>query len=155
MKKKTFRWNIVLYHVGIHWVLSKMPFSLIKAIDLKLFVFRTKNLTFIYICDKIFFSKEIIYQKIYINNDNLIFSKSQHKIMVKLCGVEKIWRQHRVKDTIALQNMLKFWNVFDKYYFLLGSLKKIYRENQHFWRFQHIITGKLFDLWEIWRLYRV
>ena len=59
LKKKTFRRNKPLYHVGIHWFLSKMPLSLIKVIDLQLFVFRSKDLTLIYFCDKRFFQKKI------------------------------------------------------------------------------------------------
>ena len=63
--KRTLRRNIALYHVGIHWFLSKRPFSLIKAIYLQLFVLRRKDLSLLYICDKIFFQKKI-YIKSYI-----------------------------------------------------------------------------------------
>ena len=66
-----------------------MPFSLIKAMDLQLFVFRRKNLTLIYNCD-IIFKNIYIYQKLNINNENLLFSKFKHKITGKLCGVGKI-----------------------------------------------------------------
>ena len=90
MKKKTFRRNIALYHVGIHWFLSKMPFSLMKAMDIQLFVFTRKDLTLLYICEIMFFSKEKIYQKVYINNGQLLFSKFQLKIMRKLCGIGKL-----------------------------------------------------------------
>ena len=50
-----------------------------------------------------------IYTKSYIQrNENLLFSKFQDKTTGKLCGHEKSCRQHRVKDTVPLQNMLKF-----------------------------------------------
>ena len=42
---------------GLTLVSSKMPFSLIKAIELQKFVFRRKDLTLEYICDVIFFSR--------------------------------------------------------------------------------------------------
>ena len=67
-----------------------MSFPLIKAIDLQLFVFRRKDLTPTYICEKVFFSKENLYQKLYKNNENLLFSNFQHKITGKLCVVGKI-----------------------------------------------------------------
>ena len=83
-EKNAFRRYISLYHVGIDWFLSKMPFSLIKAIYLQLFVFIRKDLTLINIFDKIFFQKKI-YIKIYIKkNENRIFYKFQHKITGKL-----------------------------------------------------------------------
>ena len=71
-KKNTFRRNIALCHEGIHWFLSKMPFALIKAIYLKLFVLRRKDLTLICICDQIFFQKKIYIKSYKKNNENLI-----------------------------------------------------------------------------------
>ena len=98
-------------------VLSKMQCFLIRTLELQNILFMRKELTLIYICDTMFFSNWNIYQKLYINNENLVFSMSQHKITGKLCGLGKNWRQHRVKDAIVLQNMLKFWKFSDKKYF--------------------------------------
>ena len=72
------------------------------------FVFRGKDLTLVYICDIKFFSKEKIYQRLYINNENLLFLKFQHKMTGKLCGLGKNQRQCCVNDTIPLQNLLNF-----------------------------------------------
>ena len=63
-KKNNFRRIIALYHVGIHWFLSQLPFPLIKAMDLRLFVFGRKDLTLVCICD-IRFSQNKIYIKSY------------------------------------------------------------------------------------------
>ena len=67
-----------------------MQFSLAEAIDLQLFVFKRKDFTLICICTKIFFSKENIYRKLFINDENFLFSKVQHKIAGTLCGAGKI-----------------------------------------------------------------
>ena len=48
---------------GYTQVLSKMPFVLIKANELQKLVLGRKDLTLIYICDKVFFQK-----KMYIKN---------------------------------------------------------------------------------------
>ena len=69
---------------------------------------RRKDISLIYICGMIFFSKEKLYKKLYINIENLVFSKFQNKITGKLCGLGKSCRQHHVKHTNPLQNMLKF-----------------------------------------------
>ena len=62
----------------------------------------------------------------------------------------KSWRQHRVKDTIPLQNKLKFLNLFDEQDFFFGQCKKKYdREKPQFWKSQHVITGKMFILGKI------
>ena len=89
--------------------------------ELQHFVFKINNLTFIYIN---IFSKENIYQKLYINHEDLLFSKFKQKITVKQCFIGKILRQHCVKDTILLQNMLKIWKHFDINCFLLVCVIK-------------------------------
>ena len=71
-EKKTFRRIIALYHVGKHRSLSKMPFSLIKAMDLQLFVLKLINLTLIYIFDIIFFQEEM-YIKSYIKTTKICY----------------------------------------------------------------------------------
>ena len=91
---------------GYTQVLSKMQFFLIKAMKLQKLVFWRKDLTLIYICDIIFFKRNI-YQKLYINNKSSLFSKFQHKVTGKLFGLREILRQHRVKDTTLLQSFLQ------------------------------------------------
>ena len=76
--------------------------------------------------------------------------KFQHKITEKLCGHGKSWSQYRVKDAISLQNTLKYWNILDKQCVLSQGNKKCDRENLQIWKFQHLITGKLFNLGKIW-----
>ena len=63
-KKKTVRRNVALCRVDIHWFLSKMPFSLIKAMELQHFVFIRKDLTPMYICYVIFFKINIYILKV-------------------------------------------------------------------------------------------
>ena len=87
-----------------------------------------------------YFSKIYMYQKFYINNENLLFSKFQHKIMGKLCGLGKSWGQHCVKNTIPLQNMLNV-EIFLKNSIFFGKCKKkCDRENLQIGKFQYIIT---------------
>ena len=45
-------------------VISKLPFFLIKTMELQIFVFRNKDLRLIYICDKLFFKKYIYTSKV-------------------------------------------------------------------------------------------
>ena len=71
---------------GYTQVLRKMPFFSNHSNEEC--VFRRKCLTLIYICDMIL--KNIyIHQNFYINNENLLFSKFQHKITGKLHGLGK------------------------------------------------------------------
>ena len=101
--------------------LKKYRFFLIKA-AFKC-VFRRKDLTLVLFYAMIFFSIKKLHQKLYTNNEILIFSKFQHKITGKLCDLGKNWRQYCVNETNLLQKMWNVLNLFEKEYFF-GQWKK-------------------------------
>ena len=57
--------------------------------ELKKVMSRRKDLTLLYICDRIYFSKENTYKKSHINKENLLLSKIQLKLTGKLCILGK------------------------------------------------------------------
>ena len=116
---------------------------------------RRKDLTLIYICDIIFFQKKI-YIKSYIKIYKICYFWRLNINLRENCVVLGTAEDSIVLRTQFHSRICKKFEIFlIKGKFFWPVKKKYDRESLQFSKFQHIITGKLFNLGKIWRQHSV